>query len=123
VWGNDDDTSGAEFVYARFGTQLNWAYVTEGPLNWHVASNCSAAGSPGFNGIRGTNGHLLSLNWASGNLQCTDMGEGLSSAPYGWEYANNFIFFRGSSGSLWAKSMESGSAEYGDHWKLGIAIP
>lgn len=125
VWGDDNSANGnEEIVYARFGTQLKWAYVTEGPLSWHVASNCSAAGSPGFNGIRGTNGHLLDLTWPGGNLTCTDVGEGLSSSPYSWAFSPpDFIFFRGNSGNLWAKSVQTDSAEYLEHWNLGIAIP
>jgi hypothetical protein len=124
VWG-DDSIANQEFVYARFGSQLKWAVATQGPLSWHAASNCSVAGSPGYNGIRGTNGHLLKFtgHLFDGTFACTDIGEGLTSSPYSWEFTSNFIFFRGNSGGLWAKSIEDGSSEYGAHWNLGIAIP
>ncbi len=123
VWG--DDQNGGMYVYAVFGSQLKYAQVRGGALSWHVASNCSPAGSPTWNSIRGTNGHLQLFTGTFNNntFGCSDLGEGLSSSPYAIFGSESLIYYRGTSGNLWAKMVEDNSTEYLDHWNLGIALP
>lgn len=124
VWG--DDNEGSVYVYAVFGSQLKYAKVQPGSLSWHVANNCAVAGSPTFNSIRGTNGHLLHFvgRFADSSFGCSDIGEGLTSSPFAMEApADQLIFFRGNSGGLWAKDVVPNSPEFGNHWSLGISLP
>jgi hypothetical protein len=90
---------GRNVIIARFGTQLKHAYAVQGSLQWTQIPNCSVAGSPGYNAIRGTNGHLLVFDFTNG---CRDEGEVLTSAPSTWEFNEHLEFFRGSSGAIHA---------------------
>ncbi len=104
--------SGAIDIYAC-GTDASFA---NGSLSsWSLMSNCSAVdGSPFVYVIRGSNGHLLS------RPPCADLGEGLTSAPIVRAVINGhaYAYFRGSSGHLWARDINSTS-----HWDMGLSLP
>jgi hypothetical protein len=47
----------------------------------------------------------------------------LSSSPFALMDEIELVYYRGNSGGLWAKDVDSRSSQYLNHWNLGLSLP